>query len=164
MCRADGGTCSLCCKLAAEFVVGLPPTRARDISVNVFMVEAYRGDRRWISGFFRTRLAAQQYLDKVPASPSTVQTIRDVGPLTYPFFVAELEWKFEALNGQGVQDLAREISVRRSEFPGHFNLYRIVNDWSPARPGADYMGELPHVHVEEAELAKVVQRGPESLF
>lgn len=86
----------------------------------------------------------------------------------YPFYIVEFEIPSEqqkifngSVNGfhfctetDVVQEL-KEIERRKlEEGESYLTIYAISGDWegNPNNPGTDYMGALPHTHVDDAFL------------
>ena len=133
----------------------------------MFVVQAVDGRRRWISGVFGSRAVAEEYLALIPQDHRPKHTVTDLGPLTYPLYVCEDDQGFRFLTEiEAIAELKRYARDLRQEDEDwcHVNLYRIPADWQPLQPGTDYMGALPHHHVNNFILECVERNGFESLW
>jgi hypothetical protein len=130
-------------------------------------VQAADGSRRWISGVFRSRAAADAYLTRLPDEERSKQAVIDLGGMTYPLYACEDDTGFRFLTeGEAVAELKRYAgdARRNDEDWCYTNLYRIAGDWQPKRPGADDMGALPHHHVTNFTLERMERDGFEALW
>lgn len=130
----------------------------------MFLIEAHREGRTWVSGIFEHRETAKAYLQEIPSPLIERQSIREVGPGTFPVFVVEDSTGFTAMSANEVQQLASQTSPADDGDATHFNLYLFSSDWHPPRPGTDYMGVIPHVHVANGDLKLIIQLGATALF
>jgi len=134
----------------------------------MYVVQAVDGRRRWISGVFRSKVAADEYLCLIPDQARGKHFVLDLAGLSYPLYVCEDGVKgFRFLTeAEVVADLKQYATEQRqkSEDWCYTNLYRIEDDWCPRLPGTDYMGVLPHYHVNNWTLDRVEQEGFESLW
>jgi hypothetical protein len=116
----------------------------------MFAVHATDGWRRWISGVFSSRAAADRSLTLIPDGERSKQVVIDLGGMTYPLYICENDMVFRFLTEEeAVAELKRYAGDARRDDQDwcYTNLYRIVGDWQPQCPGTDYMGALPHHHV-----------------
>jgi len=134
----------------------------------MYVVQAVDGRRRWISGVFRSKVAADAYLSLISVSARGKHSVLDLAGLSYPLYVCEdgTEGFCFLTEAEVVADLKQYATERRQESEDwcYTNLYRMTDDWRPCQPGTDYMGALPHYHVDNWTLDRVEQDGFESLW
>jgi len=133
----------------------------------MFAVQAADGLRRWISGVFSSRAAADAYLTLIPDGDRSKHVVIDLGGMTYPLYVCEDDKGFRFLKeDEAIAELRRCTGDARRDDEDwcYTNLYRIGGDWQPKRPGTDYMGALPHHHVTNFTLQYVERDGFAALW
>jgi hypothetical protein len=132
------------------------------------VVQAVDGSRRWVCGVFRSQAATDAYLALIPAPSRAKHSVLDLADLSYPFYICDdgaQGFRF-LTEAQVVAELKQYAKERRREDEDwcYTSLYRITDDCCPNLPGTDYMGALPHYHVDNRMLERVEKDGFESLW
>jgi hypothetical protein len=120
--------------------------------IAVFVIEAKRGNLRWISGVFKDDADATRFLERIPDELAEHQRLYEVPLKSYPVFIIE-EKRFELASEAAVAERLAAIKEVADDLYVYFNIYRLTEDYEPDPPGSDYMGELEHYHVDNRFLA-----------
>lgn len=117
----------------------------------------------------RSQAATDAYLAPIPAPSRAKHSVLDLADLSYPFYICDdgaEGFRFFLTEAQVVAELKQYAKERRREDEDwcYTNLYRITDDCCPNLPGTDYMGVLPHYHVDNRTLERVEKDGFESLW
>jgi hypothetical protein len=132
----------------------------------MFIIQAERDGRQWVSGIFAERDSADGYMALIPDEARHRHSITRVEGLSYPFYIIEDEVGFRFLSESGACDALMHHSVP-PEGEGHSVnaiLYRVDNDWRPPTAGRDYMGALPHHHVAGDTLDQMKRGGMAAIW
>lgn len=133
----------------------------------MFVVHAVDGKRRWISGVFASRAAADDYVESIPADVRSEHTVISLVGRDFPLFIFEDEAGFRfPTEAEVAAEFERlEADPALADESGVFvNLYRVPGKWRPKKPGWDYMGALPHEHVTAGTLQNIRKFGFDSLW
>ncbi len=122
--------------------------------------------REFIAGIFSEKDSALDFIQRIPDSDSTnvKQFEVDCG---YPFYISENHEGFSYLSLSEVTSLLNgfiEDMPNHDEDWCYTNLYRIAEDFQVKIPGKDYMGSLPHHHIDNDTLIEIRENGVEWLW
>lgn len=121
---------------------------------------------QYISGIFSSLVQAEEYVsryDEASKESSNIITVE----LVYPFYLTEDEKGFRFHTADEAFELMKAYIFQmeaKDEDWCYTNLYLIKGDFQPEKPGHDYMGMLPHRHVENFTLNDMMRYGFENLF
>jgi hypothetical protein len=126
----------------------------------MFVIEANKQDlRRWISGIFRERADAEEYFARIPENLQCWQQLCEVPFADYPLYIIEAGgFRFVAFDE--LEATLRGIDKGDGSVEAYLIAYKIEEDFAPRRPGADVMGLLEHVHVDDRFLRYYRAEGP----
>jgi hypothetical protein len=137
----------------------------------MFAIEATNAKKwRWVSGVFAHRTDAEYFLQSIPVADRPMQHIVKLPVNKYPVFIIEDE-KFEYGDINFVRAKIQSLVPDGDEDYIHMNVYALREDFAPAEPGSDSMGELLHWHITDwtlvpprstvfdQELAEIVSAG-----
>jgi hypothetical protein len=127
--------------------------------MRMFIIEARKDKRTWISGILQDEDEAKEYFNLIPDNQRGYQSIVSVCLIEYPFYIVEETTTFTYLNLSDVVDLLNNISKMDDDDHVYFNLYFIIQDYRHSKPGVDYMGSLSHIHIDNQFLELYQQYG-----
>lgn len=87
--------------------------------------------------------------------------------LEYPFYITEDHSGFSFYSEREVNILIGgyiEDMGNHDEEWCYTNLYRVESDLKPKIPGKDYMGLMPHHHIDNDTLSEIKDNGFDSLW
>ena len=122
----------------------------------------YARSTRFLAAAFDSEEALHEWFDAVPADRRDTLVKRTDGH-SFPCFLVETDdfrWIDEA-------ELAELFATCATD--GHapdrvyMNLYFLKGPWQPPRAGSDFMGSLPHLHVERRHLELAEREGLDAL-
>lgn len=119
----------------------------------MFIITATRGERHWISGIFLSKQDAEAYMNLIPDELKQYQKIVELNGFEYPFYIFEEKDKFDYVNEEEMVNRLQNIEQNEDTKVVYFNIYTIRQDYQPQKPGTDYMGILPHDHINNSFLA-----------
>jgi hypothetical protein len=116
----------------------------------MFVIEANRSNSKWISGVFLAEEDATAFFARFPDRHREYLRIYEIPFAAYPVFMIESDgFRFvsrdDAINAIRVERVPGEDVV-------YFNVYRFSSDYAPRKPGTDYMGAIPHHHIDNWAL------------
>lgn len=109
--------------------------------------------KRWISGIFQCREEALAYLAIAPSEnqPYLIESKLQ----NYPVYLLEsFGLEFSLLDVSEILQYCSHLE-RRGDDWCYGNLYLIRQDWQAPKVGADYMGLLPHLHLDNGYLERL---------
>jgi hypothetical protein len=126
----------------------------------MFVIEASKQDLlRWISGIFRERADAESYVARIPENLRRWQRLYEISFSDYPLYLVEAGgFRFVAFDA--LEATLRGIDEGDGTVEAYMIAYKIEKDFAPRRPGADVMGLLEHVHVDDRFLRYYRAEGP----
>jgi hypothetical protein len=121
----------------------------------------------FVAGVFASQARADAELAAIPANRHAHCEVGSRADLEFPCLILEAEGHFELVtetealavlvSKQTESRLAQ--SAERDEEPAFLNVYRLAEEFAPRRPGADYMGSIPHWHLSARDLDEVRRHG-----
>jgi hypothetical protein len=119
--------------------------------------------RLFLAAAFETESALDVWLETVPAELRPTLTKRVAAGHRFPTFLLEdddLRWAAES----ELPELLRTwAETERPPDWVYGNLYFVEHPWHPPRPGTDFMGSIPHVHVQREHLEELRRAGLDAL-
>lgn len=120
-------------------------------------------------GVFADRQAALACIARIPDNSPAQHELLHIGVESFPVFLFEdaegFSFRAPADANADVERLAAITHADEAdEDHVYANLYRFDAPWQPTLPGTDYMGGVPHVHVEKRHLKRIRERGLDSLW
>ncbi|MEM9861582.1 MAG: hypothetical protein AAF938_08210 [Myxococcota bacterium] len=118
---------------------------------------------RFLAGVFDSKAALDKWFATVPEALSQQLTQHADIERTFPAFLIEAKGFTRA-----TEDELRDLFAtwRKTDGPRHGvygNVYFFDGPWHPPRPGTDYMGVLPHIHIERSHVELVESLGLDAL-
>ncbi len=132
------------------------------------MVHAVLGEGRlpFLAGVFATDGELREFLGQVPESRASRLRVVRAPDVQLPCFLVERDG-LRLVDAAGLDATVRAWRATPwSEDPDplYGNVYWLQASWSAPRPGTDYMGALPHVHVDRDLLDRFGDEGVSALF
>lgn len=112
----------------------------------MFIIIAYSGKSKWVSGIFKEEEDALEYLNLIPEDLKEYQNLIKLEEIDFPFFVVEKDG-FQFVDRDEMIRALNCIKLSQDEDEVYFNIYTIESDYKPKKPGIDYMGILKHDHI-----------------
>lgn len=118
----------------------------------MFVIEAGKGRRSWISGIFEDEEQANEFIRKLPSEMKLIKRKVPLQGIQYPFYIIEEGLEFIYLNHLQIGEILDGITKVEDDDRVYFNLYYITQDFEPKIPGSDYMGAIKHLHIDNSFL------------
>ncbi|MEY8199422.1 MAG: hypothetical protein RPS47_09295 [Colwellia sp.] len=122
--------------------------------------------QEFVAGIFSEKEYALDFIQRIPESDSGDIKHFEVD-CCYPFYISEDHEGFSYLTENEVASLVSGFIVdmnNRDEDWCYTNLYKITKNFQPKFAGKDYMGSLPHYHIDNFSLIKIKESGVEALW
>ncbi|NLL66204.1 MAG: hypothetical protein GX236_00695 [Clostridiaceae bacterium] len=112
----------------------------------MYIIEAVKGDWKWISGVFMEEQKSHEFFEMIPDDLKPYQRLYEIPHKEYPVYIVEKDGFSFVSKDELIRKLKlTEISDREESV--YFNYYYITEDYWPEKPGRDHMGSLYHEHV-----------------
>lgn len=129
----------------------------------MYLIAHQSGINRWVSGIFKSRNIAIDYLDIISQleCPSLLEfTCND-----YPVYLLETHGvEFTLYDRAGITAYINNLTVQANDDYFYGNIYRIDRDWRSSKIGKDRMGLIPHIHVYNEQIASIKNVGIANYF
>jgi hypothetical protein len=113
----------------------------------------------YLAAVLATPVACERHLSDIPDSLRRHCTIEVRAELSFPCFAAQDHEGIRLLSeAEVMMELAQANANRKDDEWCYVNLYRLAEEYVPHRPGTDYMGILPHWHIDNSVL-DIIERG-----
>lgn len=122
--------------------------------------------REFIAGIFSEKESAMKFVLEISEAERDSVTLLETD-CGYPFYISENHEGFSYFSSTDVELLLNgfiEDMHNQDEEWCYTNLYRVAEDFSPKKPGKDYMGLLPHYHIDNDVLTEIKENGLASLW
>jgi len=122
--------------------------------------------REFVAGIFAVESDANEFCQRIPEEDVPNLKLEEI-QLSYPLYISENHEGFSYHTQEGVKELiagfTQEMHKHDEEWC-YTNLYRVTEDFIPKTPGKDYMGLLPHHHIDNDILEEIERDGFSSLW
>jgi hypothetical protein len=129
----------------------------------MYLIAHQSGINRWVSGIFKSRNSAIDYLDLIPQveRPSLLEfTYND-----YPVYLLETHGsEFTLYDRTEITAYINNLTVQDDDDYFYGNIYRIDRDWRSSKIGKDRMGLIPHIHIHNEQIASIKDVGIANYF
>ncbi|UPW17332.1 hypothetical protein M0C34_13905 [Agarivorans sp. TSD2052] len=122
--------------------------------------------REFVAGIFAVESHANDFRQKISEGELSKLKFEDV-PLSYPLYISEDHEGFSYHSEESAKELMADFTQemhKRDEEWCYTNLYRVSEDFMPKMPGKNYMGLIPHHHVDNNTLKSIKENGFNSLW
>ncbi len=116
----------------------------------------------WISGIFQDRDRAIAYLAtiSVDLQPKLLEF-----PINhYPVYLLEVDRNFTYNCETDIIAFVSKLTLQDNEDWCYGNIYYINQDWQSRRAGKDYMGMIPHLHLDNKNIFRIRNSGIANYF
>ncbi|PYI54265.1 hypothetical protein [Paenibacillus flagellatus] len=124
----------------------------------MYIYEARNEAGLWISGIFQRAEDAKTYDDTIPDELKPFHALIERTGLQYPFYIIE-NGGFAYTDRLGAIEALDRIEPRADDDTVYFNLYYVRTDYKPSKPGADQMGLLSHLHIDNGFVRHYKRQG-----
>lgn len=116
----------------------------------------------WISGIFQDRDLAIAYLSTIPVDlqPKLLEFPID----RYPVYLLEIDRNFTYNCEVDITAFIKSITLQDEDNWCYGNIYCINQDWQSPRVGKDYMGVIPHFHLDNQHIFRIRDSGIAEYF
>jgi hypothetical protein len=117
-----------------------------------------RPQQPYLAAVLDDAAACERHLNDIPDSLRRHCTIEACAERTFPCFAAKDQQGIRFLSEAEVMtELTQANSTRKDDEWCYVNLYRLTAEYVPHKPGTDYMGILPHWHIDNS-LLDIIER------
>lgn len=111
----------------------------------------------WISGIFQERELAIAYLGTIPVDlqPKLLEFSID----RYPIYLLEVERDFTYYRDTDITAFVSNLTLLDDDDWCYGNVYYIDRDWQSQRAGKNYMGIIPHIHLDNKHVLIIRETG-----
>lgn len=120
----------------------------------MFVIEASKNNKRWISGIFSRLHDAEAYLKEIPENLIRYQKLYEIPQKEYPIYITETNG-FTFLSRDELKQKLDSIVQSGDDDMVYLNFYIINEEYRPKKAGTDYMGILRHEHVDNFFLRTI---------
>jgi hypothetical protein len=116
----------------------------------------------WISGIFQDREQASAYLATIAVElqPQLLEFPIDC----YPVYLLEIGRKFTYNREADIITFVSELTLQDDEDWCYGNIYYVDRDWQSRHAGKDYMGIIPHIHLDNERVFGIRDAGIANYF